>query len=178
MLTICFFLLFCLGIEANDSGVSMLKNSFMISLDICLRTSVKIAPDNKMTSLTNRVILFTTMMFGFIVFSHYEALLATMLIVEADNMPYKNWDDVLHSGKNVLVWEAAVSELKFKVPPETSTLRKIFDNQIGYMNDVGFQGSIPGLVNDEYLVFESLKGYELYPEYPCHITSADSFELK
>ena len=93
-------------------------------------------------------------------------------------MPYKNWDDVLHSGKNVLVWEAAVSELKFKVPPETSTLRKIFDNQIGYMNDVGFQGSIPGLVNDEYLVFESLKGYELYPEYPCHITSADSFELK
>ena len=37
---------------------------------------------------------------------------------------------------------------------------------------------IPGVVNDEYAVFESLKGYELYPEYPCYITSADSFELR
>ena len=178
MLTICFFMLFCFGIEAKYSDVSKLKHSFMTSLDICLRTSVKIAPNNQLTSLTNKMILFTTMMFGFIVFSHYEALLATTLIVEADNMPYKNWDDVLHSGKKVLVWEAAVSELKFKAPPEKTTLRKIFNNKIGYMNDLGFQGSIPGVVKDEYVVFESLKGYELYPEYPCQITSADSLELR
>ena len=173
-----FFLLFFFGIEAKSSDVSKLKCAFISSLDICLRMPLKIAPNNQMLSLTNKVILITTMLFGFIIFSHYEALLATTLIVEADNMPYKSWSDVLHSGKKVLVWEAAASEQKFKAPPEKNTLRKIYDNQVGYMNDLGFERSVLGVVNDKYVVFESLRGYELYPEYPCHITSADSFELR
>ena len=144
---------------------------------MCLRISVKIAPDNQMKSLTYKLILVVTMIFGFVIFSHYEALLATTLIVESD-MPYNNWEDVLRSGKTVLVWETADSEMKFKVPPKGTTLRKIYDEQIDYINDIGHGGSIPGMINDEYLVFEALKPFEVSPEYPCQIVAADSQELR
>ena len=177
-LTIGFFVLIFFGIEVRDPDVGISRTSFVTALDMSLRTSVNIAPDNQMTSMTYKVILITTMMFGFVVFSHYEALLATTLIVESDNMPYKSWNDVLQSGKKVLVWANANSELKFKVPPSGSVLRQIYDKQIGYMSDLGFKGSIPGVVKDDYAVFESLKSYEISPEYPCQITSADSYELK
>ena len=177
-LTIGIFLLLLFKIEGKDHYTGKLKYSFVTSVDMCLRTIVNIAPENQMTSLTYKMILMTTMMFGFIVFRHYEALLATTLIVESDNMPYKSWNDVLQSGRKVLVWEESDSELKFKVTPEGSMLRQIYDQQIGYLNDVGYQGSIAGVVNDEYVIFESLKAYELYPEFPCLLSAADSVELK
>ena len=175
---IVFFLLFFFEIEAKDPDVAISRCSIITSIDLCLRTSVNIAPDNQMTSMTYKVIIITSMMFGFVIFSHYEALLATTLIVESDNMPYKSWIDVLQSGQKVLVWQDANSELKFKVPPSGSVLRQIYDEQIEFMNDIGYKGSVPGVVNDDYALFESLAFYELLPEYPCQITAADSYELR
>ena len=116
-------------IEGKDLYTGKLKYSFVTSVDMCLRTTVNIAPENQMTSLTYKMILMTTMMFGFIVFRHYEALLATTLIVESDNMPYKSWNDVLQSGRKVLVWEESDSELKFKVTPEFRKALESFERE-------------------------------------------------
>ena len=154
------------------------RSSIVRAIDVCLRTSVTIAPEYEMTSLTYKVIIISVMMFGFIVFRHYEALLATTLIIEFDNMPYQTWSDVLQSGKKILVWETANSEKKFSVPSNGSILRTIYDKQIGFMDDIGYERSIPGIVDGQYAVFESLTPYELAPEYPCQIVAANSHELR
>ena len=159
------------GIETIDHEEKKVKLAFVTSLSLCLRAFIKIGSENNLKSYTYKVSLIMTLIIGFVLFSHYEAILASILIVEKDNIPYNSWSDVVESNKKILLWKGANSEKKFKDAPPGSLLQKIYNEKSEYMNDLGFEGSISKIIDDDYMVFEASTPYEVSSEYPCEIRS-------
>ena len=176
LLALWFYILVVFGIEEPNPGLKNQEFAFVTSLNLCLRAFVKLAPEDILKSLTYKVILITTLALGFILFSYYEAILASTLIVESNNMPFNNWEDVVKSDKKVISWKGAPSEYYFRDAPSGSAKRQIYEEQMGYMKS--YRGVIPGILEGDELVFEALASYEGYPEYPCQITSVDTWELR
>ena len=133
LLALWFYILVIFGIEEPNPGLKNQEFAFITSLNLCLRAFVKLAPEDILKSLTYKVILITTLALGFILFSYYEAILASTLIVESNNMPFNNWEDVVKSDKKVISWKAAPSEYYFRDAPNGSAKRQIYEEQMGYM---------------------------------------------
>ena len=157
------------GIETIGHEEETTKLAFVTSLSLCLRAFIKIGSNNNLNSYTYKVSLIMTLIIGFVLFSHYEAILASILIVEKENVPYESWNDVVESDKKILLWKGANSEKKFKDAPPGSLLRKIYNEKSEFMNDIGFEGSISKIIDDDYMVYEASAPYEVSSEYPCEI---------
>ena len=101
-----FYILEKSGVDVDDQqNYSSPARAISSGITLCLRASVRMDFDNGMTSYTSKIILFTTLTLGFIIFSHYESIFASILIVQSEIVPYKSWLDVDESGKTIFVWE-------------------------------------------------------------------------
>ena len=182
ILTIIYYVLTKTGIE--DENADNFISSISLATELSLKTNIQDAPDSKMKSFTYKMSLLVVLFYGFIVFSYYEAYLAMTLILENNNSPFENWEDVDKSDKNLLVWKGASSEAKFKDALPGSVLRKIYDEKITIvpedkiLNKVHASGSLAQIQNDESVVFSTLSSYQRFEEYPCKITSPKSMTLK
>ena len=170
------------GIE--DKKEDNFITSISLATELSLKTNIQDAPDSEMKSFTYKMSLLFVLFYGFVVFSYYEAYLGMTLIVESNNSPFENWEDVDKSDKKLLVWKGASSEAKFKDALPGSVLRKIYEEKINtvpddkILNKVYASGSLVQIQNDESVVFSTLSSYQRFEEYPCKITSPKSTILK
>ena len=182
ILTFIYYVLINFGIE--DQNEDNFIESLSLATELSLKTNIGDAPDSQMSSFTYRMSLLFVLIYGFVVFSYYEAYLGMTLIVESDKVPFENWEDVEKSDKNVLVWRGASSEAKFKDALPGSVLRKIYEEKINtvpddkILNKVYASGSVKQILDDESIVFSTPPQYQRLDEYPCEITSANSIALK
>ena len=138
------------------------------------------APEDDLSSLTYKIILFSTLFCGYITFSHYEALFASTLIVESEVLPYKSWNDVAKSDKLLFVTKDTINEDMFINAPSDHPMRKIYDEKIKVvppdlvLNKIGKKGSVPYIRSGEYLAFSNARSYKKLKQFPCEIAVLDS----
>ena len=182
ILTIIYFVLTKTGVEDKKED-NFIKN-ISLATELSLKTNIQDAPDSEMKSFTYKMSLLFVLFYGFVVFSYYEAYLGMTLIVESNNSPFENWEDVDKSDKKLLVWKGASSEAKFKDALPGSVLRKIYEEKINtvpddkILNKVYASGSLVQIQNDKSVVFSTLSSYQRFEEYPCKITAPKSSTLK
>ena len=124
ILFVIFYSLELSRIEVKEN-VSSKKNSLISAISLSLRAFVKMDFDNGMRSYTFKIILFSTLVCGFVIFSHYETVFASILIVESENLPFKSWNEVAVSDKIILAWKGSTLYDWFEFAPEGSPLKKI-----------------------------------------------------
>ena len=128
-----------------------------------------------------KILIFSLMVLGFILLSYYRAQMNAALNVEVDNMPIKSWKDVQNSNYKVLIWLGTISEEKFKNAPKESALNNIYVDKIltvpeeTHISQLGYQKSVPLIMNGDYLAFEGLMSFTSMEEYPCGITDIKEF---
>ena len=88
-------------------NVPLKKNALNYAIGLSLKAFIKMDFDNGMRSYTFKIILFSTLVCGFVIFSHYETVFASILIVESENLPYKSWNEVAESNKIILAWKGS-----------------------------------------------------------------------
>ena len=168
------------NVESGDktSGAGIFATTFAISL--CLQAFLKMAPNEKMTSVTYKIVFFITLFCGFITFSYYESVFASTLIVESEVLPYKSWNDVAESDKLIFVLRGTINEDMFINAPHDHPMRKIFDEKIKVVpedlsfNKIGRKGSIPYIISNEYLAFSNVEAYDKFKEFPCEIIALEA----
>ena len=154
--------------------------SATLSINLCLRAFLKMAPEDNLSSITYKIILFITLICGFITFSYYEAVFASTLIVESEVIPYKSWNDVAKSDKLLFVTKGSINEDMFVNAPPDHPMRKIYDEKIKVvppeleLKKIGKKGSVPHIISGEYLAFSSTGSYKKLEQFPCEITSLES----
>ena len=178
LITIMFYLLNAFGIEGRNKDNSR-KFALISSTSLTLRSFVKMDFDNGMKSYTYKAILLITLICGFVTFAHYETVFASILIVESQNIPYTSWKDISESGRNIFVWKGAIVYDMFKDAPEGSEMKKIYeDGKIKDVKAIGYQKSIPLIMDGTHFTFDSVDLYKRYKEFPCQISPLITDELK
>ena len=180
--TVLLFLLKLLGVESSNEKKASTGffASISMSTNLCLRAFVKMAPENNWTSITYKIILFFTLLCGFITFSHYEAIFASTLIVESEVLPYKSWDDVSKSDKLIFVYKDSIVEDMFIYAPSDHPISKIYHEKVKVvppdliLNKIGEKGTIPYIISGEYLAFSNANSYKEMEQYPCEIKTLES----
>ena len=178
LLTIIFYILNAFGIEVKSSENSK-RFALISSISLTLRSFVKMDFDNGMKSYTYKAILLVTLICGFVTFAHYETVFASILIVESQNIPYTSWQDISESGRNIFVWKGAIVYDMFKGAPEGSEMKKIYeDGKIKDVKAIGYENSIPLIMDGTHFTFDSVDLYKRYKEFPCQISPLITDELK
>ena len=159
-------------------NVPLKKNALNYAIGLSLKAFIKMDFDNGMRSYTFKIILFSTLVCGFVIFSHYETVFASILIVESENLPYKSWNEVAESDKIILAWKGSTLYDWFKDAPEESPMKKIFDQgRVQPLNEMGFDGSIPLLMSGTHFGFNDVDLYKEFREFPCKISPLKANEL-
>ena len=128
-----------------------------------------------------KILIFSLMVFGFILLCYYKAQMNAALNVEVDNMPIKSWEDVYNSHYKLLVWFGTVTAQRLSNAPKGSLLHNIYLEKVQtvsedyYLNNIGFTKSVPLILSGEYLVFDELMPYLSSEDYPCGITEIKEF---
>ena len=167
-------------VESNEKNNGAGIFAITLSTNLCLRSFLKMAPEDNLTSSTYKIILFSTLLCGYITLSHYEAVFASTLIVESEVLPYKSWDDVAKSDKLLFVTKGSINEDMFINAPSDHPMRKIYDEKIKpvppelELKKIGKKGSVPYIINGEYLAFSSVRSYRKLKQFPCEITALQS----
>ena len=179
--TIILCLLKYFRVESNDERKSSTGISAMLlSTNLCLRAFLKMAPEDKLTSSTYKIILFFTLVCGFVTFSYYEAIFASTLIVETEVLPYKTWEDIAKSDKLVFVYKDSVVEDMFINAPSDHPIGRIYHEKVNVvppdliLNKIGEKGSVPHIMTGKYLAFSNANSYKELKQYPCEITTLES----
>ena len=178
--SILFFALKKSNVECNGKSSGAKVFAISSSTNLCLRAFLKMAPEDDLSSLTYKIILFSTLFCGYITFSHYEALFASTLIVESEVLPYKSWNDVAKSDKLLFVTKDTINEDMFINAPSDHPMRKIYDEKIKVvppdlvLNKIGKKGSVPYIRSGEYLAFSNARSYKKLKQFPCEIAVLDS----
>ena len=134
--------------------------------------------DSSMKSHTYKIILFSTLICGFIAFSHYETVFASILIVESENLPFETWQDIVESDKYVMVPKGTSLYDMFEDAPEGSAMKKILDNdKVKDLKVYGYKGSIPFILDDTHFAFDDIDLYKEFKEFPCQISALKTDEL-
>ena len=171
------------GIE--NPSENQLKSIFAFSkaLNICLRAFIGKGSNTGLKSQTYKFILFCMTTLGFVVLCHYRAQMNAALNVDIKTFPINSWEEVEKSNYKVLLVKGSSDEDKFKLAPNGSLLKKIYDEKIATVPDeeqiraIGFTGSIHKLMSgDSYIVYRSLEAYERSTYYPCNITTIKSIQ--
>ena len=177
--TIIFYLLSSCGIEfAIDKNGLIFATCMAINLS--LRPFAKMSPDGNAKSVTYRIILFFTLICGYLTYAYYFSVFASTLITESKVLQYKSWDDVANSEKLLFVLKDSDHEDMFRYAPIDHPMRKIYDEKIRVvppekiLNKIGASGTVPYIKNGEYLAFSDVKAYEKLKQYPCKITALES----
>ena len=155
-------------------------NALISASSLCLRAFVKMDFDNGMKSVTYKIILFFTLTCGFVIFSHYETVFASILIVKSENLPYKSWRDIANSGKDIYVLFGGSTHDFFKDAIGGSAMKEIYnDGKIKDINPIGHLATVPEIANGNYFVFDDSTIYKALgvKEYPCSISTLKTREL-
>ena len=174
-----FFFLIFFNVESGiKTGAISFATTFAISL--CLRAFLEMAPNEKMKSVTYKIVLIVTLFCGYITFAHYESVFASTLIVESEVLPYKSWNDVAESDKLLFVLRGTINEDMFMNAPNDHPMRKIFEEKIKVVpedlsfNKIGRKGSIPYIISNEFLAFSNVEAYDKFKEFPCEIIALEA----
>ena len=165
--------------ETNKSGLTLPTS---MAINLSLRPFAKISLDGHVKSVTHRIILFITVICGYLTYAYYFSVFASALIAEYKIVPYKSWHDIEKSDKLLFVLKNSIYEDMFNYAPIDHPMRKIYDEKIKVvppektLNKIGASGTVPYIKNGEYLAFSDVKAYEEVKEFPCEITALESVD--
>lgn len=180
--TILLYLLRIFAIESEDKNEEPRIFAITASTDLCLRAFLKMAPDGTFRSCTYKIMLFLTLICGFITFSYYISIFESALIVESKVLPFESWDDVAKSNKLVFVLRDSIIEDMFINAPFDHPMSKIYHEKIKVipkdlsLNAIGEKGTRPYILNEEYIAFASAESFKELEEFPCKIKTLESVD--
>lgn len=167
--------------ESNQQNHHIAKKALESAIDLSIKTCFKIPPSFSLDNSTYRIILFTMLLCGFLIFNHYEAIFASNLIAESAVEPYESWEDIANSKMNILVWKGTLIEDYFLNAPSGSILHEIHKNKIkGHpsLADIGLHKSLEVITKSDFFLFEDLTVYKTFDEFPCKVASLKSISLR
>ena len=165
--------------ETNKSGLTLPTS---MAINLSLRPFAKISLDGHVKSVTHRIILFITVICGYLTYAYYFSVFASSLIAESNIVLYKSWHDIEKSDKLLFVLKNSFYEDMFHYAPADHPMRKIYDKKIkvvppeNTLNKIGASGTVPYIKSGEYLAFYDVKAYEELKQYPCEITALETVE--
>ena len=167
--------------QTHQQTLCVAKRALESAIDLSIKPFFKIPPCSSLDNSTYRMILFTTLLCGFLTFYHYYAIFASNLIAEKDIEPYKSWKDIANSKVNILVWKGTSIEDYFLNAPSGSILHEIHKNKIKdhpSLADFGLVKSLEVITTSDFFVFEDLTVYKTFDEFPCKVDSLKSISLR
>ena len=167
--------------QTHQQTLCVAKRALESAIDLSIKPFFKIPPCSSLDNSTYRIILFTTLLCGFLTFYHYYAIFASNLIAEKDIEPYKSWKDIANSKVNILVWKGTLIEDYFLNAPSGSILHEIHKNKIKdhpSLADFGLVKSLEVITTSDFFVFEDLTVYKTFDEFPCKVASLKSTSLR
>lgn len=172
-----------LRVETPSSNLES-KGCFAIasSIDLCLKALVKMAPDSELKSVTYKLMLMYTLIFGFVVFSHYEAIFASTLIVKSNSQKFNSWEDVAKSDEDLIIIRGSSTENTFRSARPNSALNDIYHEKIKNhdknLASLGLDDTISEVKTGKFLAYTSFDYFTSSTEYPCKVTDVRSVELE
>ena len=164
---------------SNKSGITTATS---LAINLSLRPFAKMGLDGNLNCVTYRIILFVTLICGYLTYAYYFSVFASALIAESKIVPYKSWHDIEKSDKLLFVLKNSIYEDMFHYAPKNHPMRKIYDEKIKVvppektLNKIGASGTVPYIKNGEYLAFSDVKAYEELKEFPCEITALETVD--
>lgn len=115
--------------------------------------------------------------------TYYRAQMNAALNVRRENYPIENWQDVLESDLNVLVWQGSIINDIFEFAPDGSTLKSIFDRKISQtpiderLSSLGYSGSVKYMLEDLAVVYIEYEPFKMMArqKYPCQLSFLNNF---
>ena len=142
--------------QYHDSKINFWHDPFSLVGQLRLLRSVKI-------------ILLVNMILGFIILSYYKAQMNAALNVDNSEVPFQTWEYIANSDKKLLIWNGS---LKYDWFRETK------DPQLVAFNNLGFNGTVPLILDGDFLVLSISGPYFQMEEYPCQLIPLTHKELR
>lgn len=124
--------------------------------------------------------LFLIAFLGFALLSYYRAAMNAALNVFKEELPIKNWDDILESDYRFFVWLGTSDESMLKDAPESSVQRKIYEEKVApnleqiNLNSHGLEKVLDYVADDSSLMLYDLNAVRFFPGYSCNFTHVKS----
>ena len=126
---------------------------FKISLTLCLRAMINKALIMKTKSQSFKIVLVVNMILGFIILSYYN------------------------SYKKQLIWNGSLQYDWFKETKDP-IMKRIYNEKLVAFNNLGFNGTVPLILDGDYLALSISGPYFQMEEYPCQLIPLTHRELR
>ena len=166
-----------LNLEQTPKKESKTMYSFRISLNLCLRAFINKGLSLKTKSQSFKIILVVNMILGFIVLSYYKAQMNAALNVDNSEVPFRTWEDIANSDKKLLIWNGSLQYDWFKDTKEP-IMKRIYNENLVAINNLGFNGTVPLILDGDYLALSISGPYFQMEEYPCQLIPLTHKELR
>ena len=166
-----------LNLEKKPKEQSKASYSFRTSLTICLRAIINKGYGLQSKSQSFKILLFVNMILGFIILSYYKAQMNAALNVDNSEIPFRTWADIADSDKKLLIWNGSLQFDWFKETIDPS-MKKIYNEKLVAFNELGFNGTVPLILDGEYLALSISGPYLQMEEYPCQLIPLTHPELR
>ena len=132
-------------------------------------------------SFSGRILAFTALGLGFVVFSGYSAVLTSHLTVKEAVSGFEKWEDLLSDDVKVAMNLGSMYTDVLSLSKEGSTFRRLFEKMkrdpLGFYRGGRYNGIAHSLGSEKkrlmnlgYLVATSTESLMIMPGYPCKLT--------
>ena len=126
---------------------------FKISLTLCLRAMINKGLIMKTKSQSFKIVLVVNMILGFIILSYYN------------------------SDKKQLICNGSLQYDWFKETKDP-IMKRIYNEKLVAFNNLGFNGTVPLILDGDYLALSISGPYFQMEEYPCQLIPLTHKELR